>query len=247
MKRSRFQGLVNVVRFNYDMYLKAGFVLGLAFAIPWPTEILWMVRLGVVGATYFLVASLLASHYIYDRSDLYRWHWLQSRFPALQSIVNIHSGFDETTEQLSVLYPEAALTALDFYDPAIITEPSIERARHLYPSPHSIPVKSYRLPTGTDSQIFICCLLAAHELREQQDKVKFFREVRRSLHAEGHFLLLEHMRDASNFLVFGPGFVHFFGRRTWLEALDEAGLSVREEFSVTPFLRGFVCRVASPS
>lgn len=236
-----------MVRFNYDMYLKASFVLCLALLAPWPSEILWIVRLGAGGAVYFLLSSLLASHHIYDRSDLYRWSWLRSRFPAPTSIVNLHSGFDETSEQLRELYPEANLTTLDFYDPAIMTEPSIERARKLYPPLQSTSVMAHQLPTPTDSENFICCLLAAHELRMQHQKVAFFREIRRTLTAEGHFLLLEHMRDLSNFLVFGPGFVHFFSRRNWLDALQEAGLSVREEFSVTPFLRGFVCRVASSS
>ena len=247
MKRSKFQGLRNVVRFNYDMYIKAAIVLGLAFTIPWPQEILWLVRLGALGASYFLLSSLAASHYIYDRSDLYGWSWMLDRFPALESIVNIHSGFDETTSQLRELYPEADLTTLDFYDPTIITEPSIEIARKLYPSPKSVQVKSDDLPLDSGQEKFICCILAAHELREQHQKVAFLREVKRSLQVEGHFLMLEHMRDTANFLAFGPGFVHFFSRRTWVDALTEAGLSIREEFTLTPFLRGFVCRAASES
>ena len=59
--------------------------------------------------------------------------------------------------------------------------------------------------------------------------------------------MIEHMRDPANFLAFGPGFVHFFSRSTWLRALSDAGLSVREEFALTPFLRGFVCRATSQS
>ena len=236
---------MNVVRFNYDMYLKAGLVLVLAFLIPWPSQILWLVRLGALGASYFLLASLVASHYIYDRSDLYRWSWLVTRFPALESVVNIHSGFDETTGQLREIYPEADITILDFYDPTIITEPSIEIARKLYPSPNSIPVKSDELPLESNSQTFVCSFLAAHELREQDQKVAFLREVERCLHPEGHFIMLEHMRDPVNFLAFGPGFVHFFSRRIWMRALGKAGLSIREEFNVTPFLRGFVCRATS--
>ena len=247
MRRSRFQGLLNVVRFNYDMYVKAGLVLVLAYLIPWPRPLLPLVGLGCLGATYFLLASLLVSHYVYDLSDLYGWGWLEKRFPRPDRLVNIHSGFDETTEQLKQVFPHCEIETLDFYDPELMTEPSIERARATYPAKFGRSVKSHEFPLADGAEPLICCLLAAHELRSHTDKVAFLGEVARSLHPEGHFVMIEHMRDPANFLAFGPGFVHFFSRSTWLRALSDAGLSVREEFALTPFLRGFVCRATSQS
>jgi ubiquinone/menaquinone biosynthesis C-methylase UbiE len=244
VRRGRFQGLFNVVRFNWDMYLKAALVLAVVFLVPWPGQLGFWARLGAAGAAYFLTASLVASHIIYDLSDLYRWHWFQSRFYLPERIVNIHSGFDETTEQLKAMYPDSQITALDFYDPSTMTEPSISRARSAYPDHHSRPVSYNALGLADDSEELVTCLLAAHELREHPLRVEFFREVQRVVRTDGRMVVLEHLRDVPNFLAFGPGFVHFFSHKDWMRALEEAGFWIEEEFRVTPFVCGFVCRKA---
>ena len=242
MSRTRFQGLWNVVRFNWDMYLKAAIVLLAVFLLPWPQSLRCWVYLGAAGAAYFLLSSLLASHLIYDLSDLYRWRWLRLRISPPASIVNIHSGFDETTLQLQALFPECEVTALDFYDREIMTEPSIARARKAYPDHHSRSVSYHALELADGSEQLLTCLLAAHELRDHRQRVAFFREVHRVLREDGQLVLLEHLRDFPNFLAFGPGFVHFFSRHDWLSALGEAGFWIEDEFKITPFVSGFVAR-----
>jgi SAM-dependent methyltransferase len=242
VRRGRFQGLLNVVRFNWDMYLKACLVLVVVFLVPWPGQLGFWAQLGAAGASYFLLASLVASHLIYDLSDLYGWQWFRGRFYVPERIVNIHSGFDETTEQFKAMFCGCEVTALDFYDQSKMTEPSIARARAAYPDSYSRSVTYDDLGLLDDSEELVTCLLAAHELREHELRVDFFREVHRVLRVDGQMVLLEHMRDIPNFLAFGPGFVHFFTRQDWLAALGEAGFSIEEEFKVTPFLSGFVCR-----
>lgn len=240
--RGTYQGVSNVVRFNPWMYVTALGVVVAALLLPWPPVLSPLARAGAMGAVYLVTASLLASHHIYDRSELYRWTWLSSRVATANRVVNIHSGFDETSAALQCLYPQAQHTTLDFYDPVRNPEPSIARARRLYPpSPTSLSVDSRSLPLPDGHADLVCVLLAAHEIRDHSERVLFFRQVRRLLSSEGRLMLLEHQRDLRNFLVFGPGFLHFFSRSDWLRALAEAGLTVREEFAVTPFLRGFDC------
>jgi hypothetical protein len=55
---------------------------------------------------------------------------------------------------------------------------------------------------------------------------------------------MEHARDSWNFLAFGPGFLHFFPQRAWRQAARQAGLEVRTEFAMTPFVHVFVMRRA---
>ena len=213
-----------MVRFNWDMYLKAGLILLAVFLLPWPQSLRFWVHLGAAGAIYFLFSSLLASHLIYDLSDLYRWRWLQQRISPPARLVNIHSGFDETTRQLQSLFPKCEVTTLDFYDREIMTEPSIARASKAYPDHQSRSVAYHALELADGSEQLLTCLLAAHELREHQQRVDFFREAYRVLQADG------------------PGFVHFFSYHDWLAALGEAGFWVEEEFKITPFISGFVAR-----
>lgn len=246
-RRGRYQGVWNVVRFNPGMYVAAIGVVVLALLLPWPEPLSQIARAGTAATIYLVLASLWASHYIYDRSELYRWTWLSSRVRSADRVVNIHSGFDETSSALRCLYPQAQHTTLDFYDPVRNPEPSIARARRLYPpSPTSLLVDSRSLPLPDGHADLVCVLLAAHEIRQHTERAAFFREVRRLLDPEGRLILLEHQRDFPNWLVFGPGFLHFFPRSDWLRALAEAGLAVSEEFTVTPFLRGFVCDRMAP-
>jgi hypothetical protein len=56
---------------------------------------------------------------------------------------------------------------------------------------------------------------------------------------------MEHSRDLWNFVAFGPGFLHFFSQRAWRKAAFEAGLTIRSEFSMTPFVHVYNLRKAA--
>lgn len=103
--RGRWQGMGTILRFNWPFYLAAGVVLIAAVAgLVSPLPILWKLlsAAAAIGAGYFLVISLGVSHLVYDRSDLYRFQWLDR---ALQNgptdqVVFCHSGFDDLSEAL---------------------------------------------------------------------------------------------------------------------------------------------------
>ena len=83
-------------------------------------------------------------------------------------------------------------------------------------------------------------LFAAHELREREARIQFFREVSRSLTFDGQVLVVEHLRDWWNFLAYGPGAMHFFAEGEWRTTFRGANFEVAREFRMTPFVKCFL-------
>jgi SAM-dependent methyltransferase len=139
------------------------------------------------------------------------------------------------------LFPAARHQILDIYLPAEMSEPSIQRARRHAPpllapqttSPFDLPLKDCE-----GDAVFV--IFAAHELRSRESRLKFFCELSRVLRPGGRVVLVEHLRDWKNFLVYGPGAFHFFSRRDWLLIGTQAGFSNAHEVGMTPFVRCFV-------
>jgi SAM-dependent methyltransferase len=238
--RGRFEGVGNIVRFNWPFFVVAALgVIGLAIAgvltpFPW-AALCGLAILGIVGP---VLVSLLASHFIYDRSELYDLGWLNVDAP--DRLVNIHAGFDETSALLAIKFPQAHLRVLDFYDPDKHTEPSIKRARVRYPEyPNTEKVTTRALPMDPASADLVCLILSAHEVRDPTERTAFFREIHRGMAPGGRIVVVEHLRDAPNFLAYTVGFLHFHSRAAWLATFEAAGLVVESEEKHTPFLSVF--------
>ncbi len=242
--RKPYIGLWNIVRFNWHFYVLAFAVLaalavGVGF-LPAPYA-LWgsIALLLALGST---LLSLAVSHLIYDRSGLYQLHWLdEAGMAAPQNMLNIHAGFDETSALLAQKYPRANLRVFDFYDPQKHTELSIRRARKAYPPyPGTQAVSTESLPLEAASLNSIFTLLSAHEVRDDEERIRFFSELKRALKADGKLVVTEHLRDAANFLAFNIGFFHFHSRKNWLRTFESAGLQVEKELKITPFISTFI-------
>lgn len=196
--------------------------------------------LALVGAAFWLAASVLVSHYIYDCSALYENTWIRRALPAAPAHwANFHAGFDEFGPLLTAAFGPG--TIIDFFDAEEMTEPSIERARnYVRASPGSIHARAAAIPLGDNQLEAAFVFFSAHELRRPASRAQFFAELNRVLKPTGRIILLEHLRDLPNFLAFGPGFLHFHSRPSWMDAIAAASLRVQHEFSRTPFVRAFV-------
>ena len=189
-----------------------------------------------------VLLSLTASWYIYDRSALYSLHWLDGLITSAgEQLMNVHAGFDETSHLLSQKYPGSKLTVFDFYDPVKHTEVSIERARKVYAAyPGTQTITTANIPVATATADMILVFMAAHEIRDEGERNIFFRELRRSLQDQGRIIVVEHLRDIRNFMVYNLGFLHFFSRSTWQRTFLAAGLDMVSETKITPFLSAFL-------
>jgi SAM-dependent methyltransferase len=242
--RRRWTGLLQVLRYNWHLYALAAAgelaVAGALVALPLPGVPRVVLAGGAIAGSLWSAASVLVSHYVYDRSALYRWDWLRELDLTPAAWVNIHAGLDDTSSALTALYGASSARVLDIFDAGTMTEPSIRRARRERSELRAEAADFRRLPLVSAGSDAVFLVFAAHELRSREAKVRLFGETARVLRPGGRVVVVEHLRDAWNFAAFGPGFLHFFPGATWRSVMADARLTVRRELSVTPFVHVFV-------
>ena len=244
------RGVRQIVRFNWPLYALAAAVLAIAppviarLPLPGAIRVLLFAAAGLAG--FWAAASLLASWIVYDRSPLMRWDWLPRALGFKPDAwINIHSGFDESTPAVRALFGEGGGRVFDIFAPSEMTESSIARARLRRGQPADVQpehadFRHLPVPKGTIEAALL--LLSAHELRTDEARIALFTELRRVLGPGGRVVVAEHLRDAANFLAFGPGFLHFHSRRTWTRCFSRTRFDIHAEFPITPFVRVFVLR-----
>lgn len=241
--RKPFQGVMNIIRFNWHFYALSA---SIAFFIFLAQH--YFISLRVTGNMLVLLIvcttliSLAVSAYIYDFSDLYKLSWLNHLNSAKkEKIINISAGFDETSSLLKSKFENVELFVADFYDPAKHTEVSIKRARKAYlPLPETQRVSTIDLPIQDNSADKIFIILSAHEIRDEMERITFFRELQRVLKPNGKVIVTEHLRDTANFLAYNIGFFHFYSKAVWMKTFRSSGLELVEEIKITPFITTFI-------
>ncbi|MEO7310754.1 MAG: class I SAM-dependent methyltransferase [Chitinophagaceae bacterium] len=241
--RKPFQGVVNIIRFNWHFYALAIVLVGLMFIaggfLPVSLRLYIIVLASLITTSTFI--SLLVSAYVYDFSGLYTLSWLDSlAIPQAATLININAGFDETSSTLADKYPGNQLLVYDFYDAEKHTEVSIERARKAYSAyPGTMPITTTSLPFAANFADVIFLILAAHEIRSDAERIVFFKELHRVLKPAGKIIVTEHLRDMPNFLAYNIGFFHFMSKRKWQETFAGAGYAIQQEIKLTPFITTF--------
>jgi ubiquinone/menaquinone biosynthesis C-methylase UbiE len=242
--RKPFQGVLNIIRFNWHFYIiSLAFLLLLAIFYRYlnePFRIFSAILFFGIILTNFI--TLAVSFYVYDLSDLYKFKWTNDlRKQENGAIVNINAGFDETSELLKNKFENSQLIVFDFYDPAKHTEVSIKRARKAYPPyPNTQQVTTDRLPLADNSADKVFAILSAHEIRNAEERKLFFAEIKRALKPGGQLIVIEHLRDLANFLAYNIGSFHFHSKSSWLKTFDSSGLKVKREIKITPFITTFI-------
>lgn len=248
--RRRFQGVGLIVRFNWPMYAVVLLVsIGLAWHLATTSAPLAYRAVGFAGLAiglFWNFASLVVSYWVYDRSPLCQWKWIADLLPKPPAAwLNVHCGFDESTLALRQMFPNSNGRTLDVFDAREMTESSILRARQVDTGQPAPEQADYRLlPAADQTQDAVFAILSAHELRTPAARAALLGEFHRVLRDGGRMLVVEHLRDAANFIAFGPGFVHFHSRAAWLKTFKDSGLALERECRITPFVAVFVLRRA---
>jgi len=244
--RKSFQGVTNIIRFNWHFYVIAAVLIAALLVLKsfLPDSTVLFVDLFIILLIFSTMVSLAVSYYVYDRSELYTLNWLNSlNIPPGSLLVNINAGFDETSALLKQKYPGCSLIVYDFYDPAKHTEVSIERARKAYPPyPGTITIETTNVPLKENSVDYIFLILAAHEIRNHEERISLFKQLHSALTPGGRIIVTEHLRDVNNFMAYNFGFFHFFSQRTWLDTFKQSGFAVERTLNITPFIKTFILK-----
>ncbi|MFG2908033.1 class I SAM-dependent methyltransferase [Kitasatospora sp. NPDC048286] len=246
----RPSGVREVVRYNWPMYAAGALTVvaagALARRLPGPAAAL--ARTAAATAAGYLAVSTLATWCVYDRSELHRYDWLPALLPdGPGDHLVVSTGLDEASRPIAERHPTARRRVADLYDPALTSSGSIRRARrHAPPTPGGIPARPGALPAGTGELDTVFAVFAAHELRRPADRTALFTEAARALRPGGTLLLVEHLRDAANTAVYGPGAWHFLPRATWLRHAAEAGLRPAAERRIAGLVTAFTFRKPTP-
>jgi Methylase involved in ubiquinone/menaquinone biosynthesis len=241
--RKPFQGLGNIVRFNWHFYvismlIIAGMLIVRSYIITFPIFLNLLLFIIITQ----IVVSLSISTYIYDFSDLYKFKWLNVlEIKGREKILNINAGFDESSQLLKSKFVKSDLIVADFYDPLKHSEVSIKRAREAYPSSNNtIKVDTKALPFPDNSIDIVFVIFSAHEIRNTEERTAFFKELKRVLKPSGEIIITEHLRDLSNFIAYNIGFLHFYSKSSWLNIFHSSGLKVSKQIKTTPFITTFI-------
>jgi hypothetical protein len=242
----KFTHAMRIAGYSWPLYAAAGLGIVVAVSIlllpASPLFLRWIAAVAAVTAGWFAIASFCAFHWMFDRSELLPGQWLKEEAPrAPGRWVQINAGLEETTLPLDQVFPGAEGKMLDLYDPAVMTEPAVTRARQgKARGAGSVTTRPDSLPVMDGWADVVVVTLAAHEIRDRQKRQRFFQELRRVVSPQGNLILVEHLRDLAAALAFGPGILHFFPRQEWLRLGSVAGLKMERERRITPFVRVFV-------
>jgi len=240
--RKPFQGVGNIIRFNWHFYVMAVGIIMLIFILnnSFQNDFKLITNFILTFILLSVFTSLFISWYVYDYSGLYEFDWM-NQFQNAEKVLNINAGFDETSQIIQNKFPGSGLTVFDFYDKRKHTEISIRRARKAYPPfPGTIHVKTDLLPSENERFDLIFNLLSAHEIRNDEERITFFKEQNRILKLNGKIAVTEHIRDFPNFLAYTIGFFHFHSKRTWHKTFQKAGFQIEKEIRTTPFISTFI-------
>jgi hypothetical protein len=212
--RAPYQGLLQIFKYNRPFYVRtvAGIIAAIILSVWLPVALNVFALLATGTAAFWVCSSLLVSHYVYNRSGLYRLCCMNqclSRSPMRW--INIHSGIDEISPGIALMFPGSEGQITDMYDPIATTEPSIKRARRLA-AVSSASADRQMLPEPDQEFEAAFLIFAAHELRDHDARVRLLREVARVLRVGGEVGLVEHLRDCANFVASAPASSTFFLR-----------------------------------
>jgi hypothetical protein len=236
-----------IILFNKNAYLgSACLILTLIFLlyfIALPSYLFYLLLAVLIGTIYFSISSILFSYFIYDRSDLYKFNWLKEFNRTKNNpLINVYSGYTEAGHLLEKIFVGYPVYHFDFFDIKVSVTKSIQKAKALSPKLINKDIKynKWESDLKADTILFMQSL---HELREENQQSDCLREAYACLRSEdSRIVVVEHLCDLKNLLIYSWGALHFFGEKRWKNVFNNSALKIEKEFNLTPFIKVFVLK-----
>lgn len=242
MERKKFEGVQNVAKFNFPKYLLATGIGIVGFVLLLNTENPILYFLAVFSQTTWILIfnSLFISYWIYDYSPLYKLEFLNSQVKKpTQKILNISSGFDEIGGVLKSKLPKSEIIDVDIFKALPQKERSIKLAKKQNEKNPTLELESFKIPFDSNSIDVIVLFFAAHEIRDEEDRLNFFKELNRVLKSGGFMFITEHQRDLPNFLAYSFGFLHFYSNKLWMNLFRKTGFKISNQIRENPWVQTY--------
>ena len=189
-----------------------------------------------------IIAAIIASYVLYDKSELYSPKKLFKNisFKEDDKVILLHASFDPVSSELEKMFKVDNFKVYNIYgnrhehehESAIkISEQSFP------PNERDIKINPTKFPDNSDTYDYLFAITSIHEILTHTERVEFFKEAKRILKKDGTLIVCEQMRSTVNFLFFNFGFLHFVSMRNWKKAINEAGMNIETENSLTPFAK----------
>ncbi|MEE9362092.1 MAG: methyltransferase domain-containing protein [Cellulophaga sp.] len=237
-----------VILFNYQKILIGIFVSLLSFWFSnFITNEIILKTFLIFGGLIILniILSIIASYFLYDKSDLYKLEKLPEyiKLNEIKNGIFIHASFDPISNSIEKKYPKMELVVCDIYENRHLDEKMINISKKEFPpNPKEIKIDPTELPFKDNSQEIVFAITALHEILQHEKRVKFFKETKRILKNNGILIISEQMRDGINFMFFNIGAFHFLSKRKWKLAIKESGLEIFETQKINMFAETIIIK-----
>jgi len=242
MTRGPFTGVTRVVLFNWPIFLAVD--LTILAGVLWgcfASQHAWIGWVVAGGGLLAEIVTLGMTWWIYDRSPLYRFDWLTPMVEPGDRLLNVTVGFDESTEPLRERFPDCEVTTVALEGPEV-GGASVERARRTAPvagDACQIGVRDW--PPASEPFDLALFFFAAHEVRDLTNRQSLFQSAAHWVRPGGKAVVVEHLRDGWNGMIYGFGAWHFLPHADWLRTF-EGIWKLDQEQTCTRWIRIFTLR-----
>ena len=242
-RTGRYRGTLNYISAHWPAYLfgYAGLVLLLLVVVFFSGYYGWWAYISLSFALILLVAyffgvSIWAAHVQHDGSD-FDLIFEMARLRPEDQFVHIGLGMRTTAVGLGRRLSTGHMTVIDVYNPQLMPNEAIVRARARAPQPGPDNRVTWRegsitllpLPDSSVRTVTINCTLSA--LWQNGDHDRLLAEIWRILRPGGRLVMVEKVRSYTNWLVWGPLATRIPKNDYWRDRLTGAGFEIRQELA----------------